>query len=104
MKPLERDHSCMKHLAFRMDLVSPALGELLRTIAFELGFTETRPIEGLSKLVSPEGHEILLVERTGRAQLRVSYLVPHERRRHTAEDVYCRIARRFVALGARHAR
>lgn len=102
MLPLQRDHSCMKHLAFRMDLRSPSLAEVFRTIALELGFVEEVPIPGLSKLCSPEGHEILLVARTGRAQLRVSYMTPHERRRHVAEDVYCRIARSFVARGATH--
>lgn len=104
MKPLERDHSCMKHLAFRMDLVSPSASATLRAIALELGFVESRPIAGLSKLVCAEGHEILLVERTGRAQLRVSYMVPHERRRAVAEDVYCRIARILVGRGANDVR
>lgn len=90
----------MKHLAFRMDLLSPSFADVLREIALGLGFVEEAPIVGLSKLVSPEGHEILLVPRTGRAQLRVFYMTPQEERRHVAEDVYCRIARVFVARGA----
>jgi len=98
IEPLERDHSCMRSLAFRMDLTHPESSAAFTSIALELGFALEQPIAGLSKLVAPEGHELLLVRSTGRVQLRVSYLVAQDRRRHVAEDIYCRIVRRARAL------
>ncbi len=99
MKALERDHSCIRSLAFRMDLEEPSECPAFVAVALGIGFVEETPIPGLAKLVGVEGHEILLVRATGRVQLRVSYLVAQDRRRSVAEALYCRIARRWTGAG-----
>ena len=96
MKSLERDHSCIRSLAYRMDLEEPSECPAFVALALGMGFVEETPIPGLAKLVGVEGHEILLVRATGRVQLRVSYLVSQDRRRYVAEELYCRIARRWI--------
>jgi hypothetical protein len=52
----------------------------------------------LRTLRSPEGHEIVIVPRTGRVQIRVHYLTPEEERRIAAEGVFAVLVRSILAL------
>ena len=93
IRPLERDHSCMRHFAYRMDLEGPSdVGDFV-ALAQADGFSVSRPLPSLVKLVDACGNELLVVATTGRVQLRVSYTVPPDARRHAAEAVYCRLVR-----------
>lgn len=97
IRPLERDHSCMRHFAYRMDLEGPAAVGDFVALARADGFSvASSPLPSLVKLVDACGNELLVVATTGRVQLRVAYTVPPEARRHAAEAVYCRLVRASV--------
>ena len=62
-------------------------------------FLHARAMGGCVLLRDRAGNEIALVARTGRVQIRVSYLVPEAGRRHQAEHLYTLVVR-AVGVGA----
>lgn len=91
---LTREQSCFRSLNWRCDL--PAGGDLdaLTGALSGAGFTESSSPGGhLRVLRAAEGHEIVIVPRTGRVQIRVHYLTAEGERRRTAEQVFCLLVR-----------
>ncbi len=87
------DPGCSRDLLWRIDL--PAGGE---PQAYAKGLsacdlTLDRAVGGVLFFSHPEGHQVVVVPRTGRAQLRLDGLVPHEARRPLAATLGAAIAR-----------
>lgn len=85
---LHREVTCVRSLAWRVDL---ALFDRWDALVAELcarGMSRAAAIPGLLRTVTGEGHEMVFVPRSGRVQIRVHYTVPEEDRRRTAERLY----------------
>lgn len=80
---LRLSNSCHRHLSWDL-LHAPQVG--LRVLAARppAGFALERRVLGLVELGAPEGHRIILVEGSGRTQIRVHYGTPAGERRDTA--------------------
>lgn len=86
--PLTREVTCIRSLAWRVDLDPAQDFDALSRELCTRGFATAASIAGMRKWVTQEGHEIVVVPRTGRAQIRVHYTVAEEQRRFTAERLY----------------
>ena len=65
IRPLERDHSCMRHFAYRMDLEGPSAVSDFVSLAQADGFSvASSPLPALVKLVDACGNELLVVVTT----------------------------------------
>lgn len=93
---LARDHTCIRGMNWRCD-VDPAAVEPLLAALGAAGFAARPSPPALPCLRGPEGHQVMLVRRTGRVQIRVDYAVPEARRRLAAEGVFALIARALLA-------
>jgi hypothetical protein len=89
---LTRDHACVRGMNWRFDLPPAAVEATLNALP-SAGFLPCPSPDTLPSFESPEGHRVLLVRRTGRAQIRVSYTVPESERRLAAEAVFTAILR-----------
>lgn len=98
MTALSRDPSCLKDLAWRMDIPPDAVEAVV-----------DRLVERGHRLVSrsmviivdtEEGHRYVFVPRTGRVQLRISYLVPKDDRPDEAKKLFEALTRSLEALPA----
>jgi hypothetical protein len=90
---LTRDHGCLRALSWNAALPS---GADIKTMAARLvasGFVPARALGAFVLLRDRRANEVALVMSTGRAQIRVSYLVPEAERRREAELVYARLLR-----------
>lgn len=100
---LTRDLSCFRGLNWRSDLPAGSDCDELAAALSGRGFVAVAGPSALRLLRSREGHELLLVPRTGRVQIRVHYLTPQEERRWAAERVFASLVRTILALGSFHA-
>ncbi len=94
-----RDQSCLRSLNWRTDL--PPGGQLDPLVAAlsRADFTPTSTGESpLLVLRAREGHEVLIVRRSGRVQIRVHYLTPEPERRAAAEAIFRTLVRGVVGL------
>ncbi len=96
---LSRDFGCFKSLNWRTDLPAGSDCDILVAVLGKRGFEPVRPTGPLRQLRTAEGHEVVLVPRTGRIQIRIHYLTPEHERRFKAEGIFCAIVR--VVLGDR---
>lgn len=83
---LSRDPGCLRDLLWRSDLdrEPQAVIEALAGAGFEVAFRGA----GLVRLRAADESEIVVVLRTGRVQLRLSYLVPPEARAEAARGLF----------------
>lgn len=88
---LQRDPSCARDLLWRLELPPPLDATHLATRLLGAGWTERSRFPALHDLEGPEGHRVVIVPRTGRVQLRVSYLVPPEQRATAAAALAARL-------------
>ncbi|MCU0654918.1 MAG: hypothetical protein MUF64_06400 [Polyangiaceae bacterium] len=95
---LTRDHACVRGMNWRFDLPPAAIEAALDALP-SAGFLPCPSPEALPSFQSPEGHRVLLVRRTGRAQIRVSYTVPEGQRRLAAEAVFTAVVRALRPAG-----
>jgi hypothetical protein len=95
---LARDQSCLRSLNWRCDLPAGSDCDRIAAALAEKGFASTGGSSMFRILRSPEGHEIVLVPRTGRVQIRVHYLTPEEERRFAAEGVFALLVRSILVL------
>lgn len=95
---LVRDLSCFRGLNWRCDLPPGSDCEVLALRLGPAGWTSAPSVAKLLLLRSAEGHEILLVPRTLRVQIRVHYLTPEAERRLTAERAFVALVRGVLAL------
>lgn len=95
---LARDQSCFRSLNWRCDLPAGSDCDRLAATLAEKGFAAVGGPSAIRTLRSPEGHEVVLVPRTGRVQIRVHYLTPEEERRFVAEGVFALLVRSILAL------
>ena len=94
-----RDHSCLRGLNWRTDL--PPGGDLDTLVAAlsRAGFARTSTAGSpLLVLRAPGDHEILIVPRTGRVQIRVHYLTPEPERRGAAEGIFRSLVQGVLGL------
>lgn len=89
---LSRDHTCVRGMNWRFDL-PPHLVDALIKALLGLGYQQRPGPAALPALRSPEGHQIMLVRSTGRAQIRVDYTVPETLRRFAAEAIFATVIR-----------
>lgn len=92
---LARDHACVRGMNWRCDVDPAAVDALLSALA-AAGFTPRHSPPALPCLLAPAGHQVLVVRRTGRVQIRVDYAVPEPHRRLAAEAVFVLIARALL--------
>ena len=78
--------NCTNRLLWEAQL-SPTLILKWCTALLAIGFVDESPIDALKILRTPEGHALVIVPRTGRIQLRISYLTPPDLRPKTAQDL-----------------
>lgn len=91
---LSRDFGCRKNLLWRVDLEGVDVVQLAETLSAE-GWRERSSVPQVRDMESPAGHGVVLVPRTGRIQIRIHYLTPHEDREQAARAV----AHELEALG-----
>lgn len=97
--PLQREVTCIRSLAWRVDFgASVPLDALIEELRSR-GLSVAPAIKGLRRMVTPEGHEVVFVERSGRVQIRVHYTVLEEERRFTAERLYVVLMAAWLASG-----
>jgi hypothetical protein len=89
---LEREVTCLRSLTWRCDLPPDLAPRVLDRLLAE-GWGTVHGSPGLSVIRSAELHEIVLVLRSGRVQIRVHYTVPEDERRHAAERVFVALVR-----------
>ncbi len=99
---LTRDQSCVDRINWRCDLPAGVSGEALFDCLSKLA---DHQVEGPGPLLfvlrTPGQHRILIVPRTGRVQIRVSYEVPKLDRRLAAEGVFAALVRALRSLPTR---
>ncbi len=83
------ESACFHGLAWRADLPLGAARDAV--LAQSGGGEPDRTLPGLLRIIRPDGHQVLLVERTGRVQIRVAYTTPRHARRAEAERVYAEL-------------
>ncbi len=83
---LERDPSCLQDLSWR---IRGAVSiDVLKLKLQQRGWRNGSPSDNLLIFRSPEGDEFVLVPRTGRIQLRVSYQVQPGERAAYADQLF----------------
>ncbi|MBX7197107.1 MAG: hypothetical protein K1X94_33975 [Sandaracinaceae bacterium] len=93
---LVADTSCTDKRAYRLEVDGVSVDEWL--LALE-GLASGPQMPG-SRRYRLDAHDVLLVEASGRIQIRVSLEVPREARRFAAESVAVQMLRRATALRA----
>jgi hypothetical protein len=95
---LDSDPGCFRRLKWALVLDRPIAQ--LRELALAAGWRDESRLPAIWDLVTAEGHRLVAVPGTGRLQLRLSYLVPVERR----GEIALRLAREVAAMLSRGAR
>lgn len=91
---LTRDQSCVDRINWRCDLPSSVSGDVVFARLAKLqGYLVEGPGPLLYVVRVPGQHQVLIVPRTGRVQIRVSYDVPKLDRRLAAEGVFATLVR-----------
>lgn len=94
---LTREVSCIRSLAWRCDLPPEIDWAALEAALTATGMERRPTFPGVVRLVAASGDEILLVAKSGRAQLRVHYTIPEHDRRFAAERLFQRVV--YALLG-----
>lgn len=95
---LTRDSGCIRALSWNASLPNDADIQIMASRLVASGFVPARTLGSFVLLRDRNANEVALVMSTGRAQIRVSYLVPEQERRLEAERVYASLLR-AVGLG-----
>jgi hypothetical protein len=90
---LERDHNCVRNMNWRSDVEPAQVDPLIVSLTKGGRYRKLNSMPFLVTLEGPDQTRVLLVPRTGRVQIRVSYEVAEEERRFKAEAVYADIVR-----------
>ncbi len=88
------DFSCFQGLKWRLELDLPGIQfPKLANALGKLGFQSCYPVLFPSVLGyrDDSGHELVMVPRSGRVQLRVHYTVPRKLRKRVAEEIAGRV-------------
>ncbi len=83
-----RDQACIRDLLWRIEVGDRDQTAQLSQRLTTLGWANASAFAQLLDLESPDGHRLIIVPRTGRVQLRVSYLVPRDERKQAALRIY----------------
>ncbi len=87
------DPGCSRDLLWRIDLPAGCEPRAYARGLSACDLTLDRAVGGVLFFSHPEGHQVVVVPRTGRAQLRLDGLVPRPARRTLAERLGTAIAR-----------
>lgn len=90
---LERDHNCVRNMNWRSDVEPTQVDPLIASLLKGGRYRKVDSMPFLITLEGPDQTRILLVPRTGRVQIRVSYEVAEDQRRFKAEAVYTDLVR-----------
>ncbi len=96
---LEREVTCLRSLNWRCDLL-PGRGPLVLEHLLRNGWSAIPGPPGLSVIRHADLHEIALVVRSGRVQIRVHYTVPEAERRQAAERVFVALVRATLGVSS----
>jgi len=95
---LEPEHGCWARINWRIEMpVQTDFARLARQIVAS-GFEARCDCDMLKVLRDRDGHEIILVPRTGRTQIRISTLVPEDERPEAAERLFGRLETCYHSL------
>ena len=83
----------MRARHYRVELSPECSLDELTASLLATGWRDESVLEGLSTLVNSSGHRVLIVKKTRRVQIRVSYSVVESERRWAAESVYVEFSR-----------
>jgi len=83
----EREHGCCGGLNWRVDLPAEADPALVAHRLVRMGYTARCEMPSLKVVRHPDGHEIAIVPRSGRVQLRVYMLTPVADRERVATEL-----------------
>lgn len=89
---LEPEHGCWANIHWRVELPVETDFELLTTSVLARGFEPRCSCPMLKVLRNKEGHEIILVPRTGRTQIRISTEVAEDRRSDQARALFTELS------------
>jgi hypothetical protein len=85
---IRKKQGCIRNLQYELflsdDVKLPNLADALLTLGFERASSRGLPA---IRLLHQTGHEVLIVPRTRRVQLRVSYVIPKEERPDAAKRI-----------------
>ncbi len=81
---LRRDQGCFRDLSWRASLPDGVQLDELRRVLADRSFTERTPGPGVLTFADEAGHLLVVVPRTRRVQIRVSYTISLEERAPTA--------------------
>ncbi len=98
---LEPDPSCCRDLHWRIPLPDDLALDVLAERLLARGWRDVSTAPFLRVLESEARHDLVIVPRTRRAQLRLDYLVPRASRREVAERVGAEIVASFEGAVAR---
>ena len=84
---LSLGHSCHRMLVWDCARIRPEIAEALPEVLAAAGYSEDFRSPLVRELVHPREHSVVIVPRTGRLQIRVHYLTPHEARARAASEV-----------------
>ncbi len=76
-------NGCRRWLTWECELPQEDVRSL-PTRLLARGFSDVSQFERVAELVDEHGHAVVIVPSTGRVQIRVHYLTPHEERRQAA--------------------
>jgi hypothetical protein len=97
---LTREPGCCGELAWRLDLSPDRDFSAVARGLIDRGYEGRCLSQMLKVLRHPQGHEVVLVPRTGRVQLRVYYLTAHEDRPVAAEAMFRDLVAALTPAGA----
>lgn len=90
---LSRDIACFKRLNWRFDLPPGSDCQILAERLLGAGYKPAPSLPGSMLLRSPDRHEVVLVPRTLRGQIRIHYMTDEADRRFAAERIFVTIVR-----------
>ena len=90
-----RDPGCSRNLLWRVQLAPGVDPELACRTLHGAGYELARQLGGVMFFSGPDEMELVLVPRTGRVQIRLSYLLSYEERAPRARELGQAILRAF---------
>ncbi len=79
-------NGCRRWLTWECELPQEDVRSLPKRLLAR-GFSDVSQFERVAELIDEHGHAVVIVPSTGRVQIRVHYLTPHEERQQAALTV-----------------
>jgi hypothetical protein len=85
---LSQDSGCVYGLVWRVQIEPPYGGAALCSVLATHGWRTCFELGDLLALVNSGGHQVLLLRRTERVQIRLNYVTPRQQRHSAAYEVF----------------